>query len=170
METIEKSSQGQPTVDIGKIIEKSSTGHKLGSSGAALAILCFFLPWMLVSCGNQSVSVNGWQLAAGGTVGSGLYTQQVPGKGILFLVLFAAFGVLYLAYAAYKRGSLTPTMDGYGLIALGVLPLLILLTQFSGVKEQAAQQYIVVEYHFGLWGTVLGYIAAIAGGALNLRE
>lgn len=155
---------------MNEMIEKSSKGHKVGSSGAALAILCFFMPWMLVSCGGQTAKISGWQLAAGTTIGSGFSAQQMEGKPILFLALLAAFGVIYLAYSAYKLGSLTPTMDGYGLIALGVLPLLILFISFSGVKDQAAQQGVYVEFQFGLWGAVLGYIAAIAGGVLNLRE
>ena len=154
---------------MNEIIEKSSKGHKVGSSGAALAILCFFMPWMLVSCGNQSAKVNGWALSAGTTVGSGFYAQQIPGKPILFLVLLAALGILYVAYLAYKRGSLAQ-VDSYGLIALGAVPLLILLIQFSGVKDQAAQQGVYIEYQFGLWGTVIGCLAAIAGGALNLKE
>jgi len=155
---------------MNEIIEKSSKGHKVGSSGAALAILCFFLPWMMVSCGGQTTEVNGWDLASGTVVGSGFAAQQIEGQPILFLVLLAAFGVLALAYFAFKRGSLTPVMDGYGLIALGAVPLLILFFQFSGVKDQAAQQGVYIEYQFGLWGIVIGYIAAIAGGVLNLRE
>ncbi len=155
---------------MNEIIEKSSKGHKVGSSGAALAILCFFLPWMMVSCGGQITEVNGWDLASGTVVGSGFAAQQIEGQPILYLVLLAAFGVLALAYFAFKRGSLTPVMDGYGLIALGAVPLLILFFQFSGVKDQAAQQGVYIEYQFGLWGIVIGYIAAIAGGVLNLRE
>jgi hypothetical protein len=152
------------------IVEKSSKGHKVGSSGAALAILCFFMPWLLVSCGNETSRVNGWNLASGTVIGSGFTAQQIEGKPIFFLVLLAAFGVLALAYFAFKRGSLTPITDGYGLIALGAVPLLIMLIQFSGVKDQAAQQGVLIEYQFGLWGTVVGYIGAIVGGVLNLRE
>lgn len=168
-----KATSSAPTaqgVNFNEMIEKSSKGHKVGSSGATLAILCFFMPWILASCGGQTVQVNGWELAAGTTIGQGFYAQQMEGRPILFLVLLAAFGVFYLAYSAYKRGTLTPNMDGYGLIGLGALPLLILLISFSGVKDQAAQQGIYVEFQFGVWGVVLGYIAAIAGGVLNLRE
>lgn len=151
------------------VLEKTSKGHKVGSGGAAVAILCFFLPWVLVSCGDLQVKMSGWQLAAGTTIGEGYFAQQIPGKPILFLVFLAGLGVLALAYLAYKRGMLTP-IDGYGLIGLGALPLLILLAQFSGSKEQAARQGVYFEYQFGLWGVVVGYIAAIVGGVLNLKE
>jgi len=155
---------------MNEIIAKSSKGHKVGSSGAALAILCFFMPWLLVSCGGQTAKVSGWDLAAGTTVGAGFSAQQIPGKPILFLVLLAAVGVIALAYLAYKRGTLMPKMDGYGLIGLGALALLILFISFSGAKEQGAQQGIYVDIEFGLWGAVIGYLGAIVGGVLNLRE
>ncbi len=155
---------------MNEIITKSSKGHKIGSSGAALAILCFFMPWILVSCGGQSAKLSGWELAAGTTVGGGFSAQQIPGKPILFLVLLAALGVIAFAYFAYKRGALTKIMDGWGLIGLGALAILILFASFSGAKEQGAQQGMYIDFEFGLWGAVIGYLAAIVGGILNLRE
>ena len=154
---------------MNEIIGKSSKGHKVGSAGAVLAILCFFMPWMLASCGGQVEKLSGWQLAAGTTIGQGYYPQKMDGRPILFLVLLAAIGVIVLAYLAYKRGTLQ-TIDGYGLIGLGALPLVILLASFSGVKEQSAQQGVLVEYQFGLWGVVLANLAVIVGGVLNLGE
>jgi len=151
------------------LIAKTSNGHKISSAGAALAILCFFLPWILASCGGQTTSLNGWQLSAGSTTGSGYFAQQVPGKAILFLVLLIAFAVIAIAYLAWRRGHLTQT-DGFGPIGLGGLALLILLITFSGAKAQAAQQGIYFEYQYGLWGVVIGYIGTIIGGVLNLRE
>ena len=153
-----------------ELLEKSSKGHKVSASGALVAILCFFLPWVLASCGGEIVKLNGWDLAAGTTVGQGFYTQPVEGTPSLFLVLLAAFGILYIAYSAFKRGALLPLTDGYILIGLGVLPLLILFFTFSGLKDQAAQQGVFVEYQYGLRGVIIGYIASIAGGVLNLRE
>jgi hypothetical protein len=153
-----------------EIIGKFSKGHKVGSSGAALAILCFFMPWMLVSCSGQTATLSGWELAAGTSVGGGFYAQQMEGNPILFLAPLAALGVIAIAYLAYKRGTLTPNSDGYAVIVLGALPLLIFLTSFSGVEAKAAQQGAYVEFQFGFWGAVIGYLAVVAGGVLNLRE
>jgi len=158
-----------PTPPTGQI-PKLSNGYKVSSPGAALVILCFFMPWLFVSCSGQTAEISGLELASGATINFGFTAQQLDGQPILFLVLLAAFGVLALAYFAFKRGSLTQNMDGYGVVALGAVPLLIMFSQFSGFKSQAAQQGIYVEYQFGLWGVVIGYIAVIAGGVLNLRE
>jgi hypothetical protein len=151
------------------MLSKLSRGYKVSSSGAGLAVLCFFLPWIRVSCAGQSVDLSGWQLAAGTTVGSGFGAQRVPGEPILFLVLLAGLGVLALAYFSLQRGYLTE-LDGLGVIGLGALPLLVLFIKFSGTHEQPPQLGFVVEYRYGLWGVILGYIAVIVGGVMNMRD
>ena len=42
-------------------------GHTISTSGAALAIICFFLPWVSQSCGNEPPRVrSGWELVTDG--------------------------------------------------------------------------------------------------------
>lgn len=147
-----------------------SKGHKVASPGAAVAVVCFFLPWILVSCGGQSVgSFSGWELAAGTTVRAGFSQQNVPGSPLLFLVLLAGLAALAVVYYAWKRGNATPT-DSYALIGLGALPLVILFLQFSQSQSQAAQLGMKVDFQIGLWGVILGYIAVIVGGAIDLQR
>ena len=62
-----------------------------------------------------------------------------------------------------------PFADGYTIIELGVLPLLLLFS-FSGLKDQVAQQGVYVEFQYGLRGVIIGYLASIAGGVIYLRE
>lgn len=147
-----------------------STGHKISASGAILAILFFFMPWVFTSCGGLQIEQSGWDLAAGSMVNMGLSVEKIPGKPVLFLVLVAAFLILVLSYFASRRGMITPLPDGFELIALGTLPLLILFFAFVGMQDEAAQSGVYVEYRFGLWGVVLGYLAAVAGGIINLLE
>jgi len=147
-----------------------SKGYRIAAPGASVAVLCFFLPWILVSCGGQQVaSFSGWQLAAGTTVGAGFGSQQVPGKPVLFLVLLTGLAILALAYFAWQRGRVTK-VDGGALIGLGGIPLLVLLMEFAGTQNNAAQQGIQIEFQIGFWGVVLGYIAAIVGGVLDLKD
>ena len=61
-------------------------------------------------------------------------------------------------------------LDGYGLIGLDALPLLILFVYLFKFKEQVTREGLHLEYQFGFWGVVLGYIAVIIGGVLNLRK
>jgi len=152
------------------MFSRLSRGYKVSTPGAGVAAICFFLPWILVSCNRQPVAqLSGWDLAAGTTVGSGFSAQQIPGTPLIFLVFLAALGVFALAYFALQRGYLTK-LDGFGLIGIGALPLLMLFYQFSGSQAEAARQGYRIEFQYGLWGLVLGYIAVIVGGIMNWRE
>ena len=160
----------QQAVNLG-IVSRSSKGFKVGSSGAALVILCFFLPWILVSCGGQTTRISGWDLATGAEIRSGFMSQPVESQPGLFLVLLAGLGVIALAYFAYKRCRLRKVTDGFGLIVLGAIPLAILLLNFVGAKEAAAKEGIYyIDFQLGLWGTIIGFMIVIVGGVLNLRE
>ncbi|MCL0028429.1 zinc-ribbon domain-containing protein [Peptococcaceae bacterium] len=162
---------------IKNLLKKISKGYKVSSSGAILAIFCFFMPWFLVSCEGQLIAnMSGWELAAGTTVGKGYFVLEVPGEPVLFLVLLAGIAVFLLGYFAYKRGMIKP-LDGYGLIGLGVLPLLILFIYLFKFKEQVIEEGLQLECQFGswglvlgFWGVILGYIAVIIGGILNLKK
>lgn len=149
-----------------------STGYKISMPGALAAIIFFFFPWVLSSCGGIEAEQSGWDLAFGSTVDYGLFggVQKIPGKPIFFLILAAAFLILLLAYLAYQRGMTKPLIDGIGLIILGILPIIILFLAFVGMQDEAAQYNVNVEYKFGLWAVGLGYLAVIAGGMLNLIE
>ncbi len=151
-------------------IEKSSTGHKFSLSGGILVIICFFLPWVLVSCGGASVRLSGIQIAAGSSIGEGYYATKIPGRPVIFLVFLAALGALALGYMAWKRGALQTNLDGYGLIALGVIALLILLMEFSGEKDRANQMGTLYQYQIGIYGVVIGNILLIIGGVVNLKQ
>ena len=150
-----------------------STGYKISTSGAIVAIIFFFMPWVFTSCGTIGVEQSGLDLALGSTVDMGWLAggvQKIPGEPIMFLVLIAAFIILFLSFLAYKRGQFNLLLDGLGPISLGALPLLVLFGAFVGMQSEAAQYNVYVEYKFGLWAVVLGYIAVIIGGILNIVE
>jgi len=149
---------------------KLSNGHRLASPAAVFAILFFFMPWMFASCGTQAIgSFSGWDLASGTTMDTGFGAERMPGNPILFLILLSALVVLGLAYFAWQRGR-TNKLDSFGLIGLGILPLALLYLALSGAREDAASEGILIEFMYGLWGTVISFIVVVIGGALNLRK
>lgn len=86
------------------MLSKLTGGNKIVGTGASVAVICFFLPWVLVSCGGQPVaSISGWQLAAGGSISTGWGSQPIPSSPMLFLVLLAALASLAAVYLAYKQ-------------------------------------------------------------------
>jgi len=145
-------------------------GNRIIGPAAAIALVCFFLPWVLVSCGGQPMaSFSGWQLAAGGNIQTGFGTQPIEGSPVLFLVLLAAIGCLALVYFGYQRQIVTRT-GAYIATGLAGASLLILLAKFSGAQSQATQPGVTVKLQYGLWGTVLANVAIIIGAVLDLRE
>lgn len=149
--------------------ERLPKGHKVASPGAAIATIGFFLPWVLASCEGQAMaSFSGWDLATGSTINLGFYAQQLPGQPAIFLILLAGLGALGLAYLALRRGAVRKLLDGLALAGLGGLALLIVLSQFSGAQEDAAREGIALDYQLGFWAVVLGHLAVVIGGVMNL--
>jgi len=152
------------------------TGNKIIGAASGVVIICFFLPWILVSCEGQPVaSLSGWQLAVGTNVQNTLQSPPTPpieGSPVLFLVLLAAIGCLAIIYLIYRR-QLVLQIGSFGAIGLAVLSLLILLFKMVDAQPDLQQtDFVNIETHYqsGLFGTILGYLGIIVGAVLNLTE
>ena len=151
-------------------LDSISSGYKVASPAAAVAILFFFMPWVFASCNGVGVGAfNGWQLATGPSIQTAFGVEKLPGTPALFLILLAGFGVLALAYRSWRHGKIE-NLDSIGVIGLGILPLALLLFLSSTRGEEAARKGITIEYMYGLWGIILGYIGVVAGGIINWRD
>lgn len=153
-----------------------SKGSKIIGPASAIALITFFMPWVLVSCENQPVaSFTGWQLATGGSVETSLGRQPVPleGSPSLFLVWLAAMGCLALVYLVYRQ-RLEVRKAAYGALGLAALSLLILLAKFATADTQpptgGPRIDVQLRMQYGFWGTVLAYIAVIVGGVIDVKE
>lgn len=126
-------------------------GHAISAPGAALAILCFFLPWVSQSCGNQPPRVrSGWELA-------------IDGDRLVLLVPLMALAVLVLALLAWRRGYAT-RRDGVASTGLGALVLLFLFAKFGGDPGEGVTRDVL----YGLWATAAASVAIVVGGVMNL--
>jgi hypothetical protein len=145
---------------------------KITGPAAAAAVLCFFMPWVLVSCNGQPVaSFSGWQLAAGGVVDTALGPQPMAGSPSIFLILLAALASLGLAFVIY-RGVFDIRRAAFGWVGLGALSLLLLVLKFVGAGSQASQQAGVnvgIDLRFGYWGSFLANLALVGGAVRELR-
>ncbi len=143
-------------------MQKLSNGYKVASPGAAVAIVCFFLPWVLQSCGSAPAQeYSGWQLA----LGSAAPGEKYNGNFLVFLILIFAIIVLALAVMAMRRAHAT-LGDGLTLIGLAGLVLLFLYQQFGTPVPEGSTRQIL----YGLWGEVIGWVLVLLGGILNLVE
>ncbi|MCD2323932.1 hypothetical protein LQ953_07890 [Sphingomonas sp. IC-56] len=150
----------------------------------AVALLAFLLPWMSVSCSNNTlVSATGFGLAAG------KFTSELPGRTPatgewnLYLVIAITALVMGLVIAFLRRGrttaglSLTTTAAALLFIWLGTsrYTKAAVLEQASKTRatavsevEQAAASMINVNWHYGYWLALAALLAAAAIAALVL--
>lgn len=159
-----------------------SKGSKLMSPAAVLILLCFFLPWITVSCAGQPVqSVTGWQLASDGR------------SPELFLVPLAALTVLGIVFLLYQQRIKLRT-GAFAAMGASAVGLLILLVKFLSSRSQLgnltdlsslgslvdpsmlgdisglAGDAIKLSPQIGLWGVILAFLAVIIGAVLDVMD
>jgi hypothetical protein len=127
--------------------------HTVTVTGAALALICFFLPWVAQSCGNEPPRVrSGWELVT-------------DGDRLVLLVPLLALAALGLALLAWRRGS-PPRWQAIVSIGLGALGFLYLALKFGGRPPEGATRDLL----YGLWCTAIALLMIVAGGVVNLFE
>jgi hypothetical protein len=142
------------------MFSKLSNGYKVSSPGIAIVLVCFFLPWVLQSCGSAPAQeYSGWELAIGDPAAGDGYN----GNPLIFLAPVAAIIVGAMAFRAMGRGVIS-IWDGIVPAGLGGLVLIFLYSQFGGPVAEGSTRQIL----YGLWGTVIGWLLILVGGVLNL--
>jgi hypothetical protein len=144
------------------MFKKLPTGYKIASPGLLAALVCFFMPWVLQSCGNQAPrEYSGWQLAIGNGVEGGKYT----GNLLVLLSLVAILVLLIFVIQSAGRGSLK-VQDTYGVLLTSVLVLLIVFQQFLTAPAKGVARELL----YGLWGFIAGWLLVLIGGVVNIVE
>jgi hypothetical protein len=166
-------------------------GTRISGTAAALVLLGFFLPWVVISCNETPwLTLSGDQLAVGGefTDEFGSKTEEIPGESLLLLVPATAFLVLLVAGAAYllvRAGivsRIVPTAFGVMLGAvqaiLGILGALAMYQVLSGMGDHwnstgggtSSGMGLSVRLQYGLWMTAAGLLGVILGGIIGVVE
>jgi len=165
--------------------------HKLFVSiGSAITMICFFLPWMVVSCSGLEMQISGSQLASGNikisdgvdtiteTIGDladfygvdlGANNNYGPdGYAALYLILI--FGICGLAVLIGERnGSLAAIAGG----VLGMIGLLIVLGRAGSFKrdlEANTYGWVQLKYQIGYLGEWIGFGMQTYFGFLGYKE
>ena len=147
-----------------------SIGRILSGPVALFVLLCFFLPWITISCGNQPVArLSGYQLAAGGEVNTRLGAQSFDGDAAVFVAPGAALlslGLLMGLTAAKVPGAIV----GVGQMLSSAAGLAVLLLKWNQLNQDAAANGLEVSSEFGLWAAGIGLIALIIAAVLIIAE
>lgn len=137
-------------------------GYRLASPGAMVAIVCFFLPWFVLSgCDKQTTvrGVDALKLVRDSNMSVG---QKGLYSGPAIAVFLVAVLVLFLGVLAWKRGQ-GRRRDGVGLAGLGVLFMLALGWYLFLLRQT------IVAVRYGFWGEVLAGLLLLMGGIINWR-
>ncbi len=148
-------------------------GRGVVGIGGAIAVLCFFLPWVLVSCNETPVARwSGWDMATGPAIHT-VFGEQPAGESYPALFVVPAGGIVcaVLALLGYRR-RLALRAGALAAIGAAAASLLVLVIQFAKLGSQAANQesmsIISGKTQAGLWGTVAAFLVVILGGVLDL--
>ena len=132
----------------------------LTPTGAGVAVLCFFLPWMKVSCSGTR-TLTGYDLA--------------NHAGLLWVILIAAAVTLVVSTILIIRGRLSRGRS----VAIGGPLAAIAAIVFEGVRNWDKIRSGVkvigivgvdVVLQIGFFGTMIGLLAALAGGIVIPKE
>jgi hypothetical protein len=144
------------------MFKKLPTGYRISTPGLILSLICFFLPWVLQSCGNQPMQpYTGLQLAAGNGGGENGYN----GNPFVLLTLIAIFVLIYFAVQSARSGMLG-VRDTWGVVITSLLTLLFLFQQYLTPPGEGVNRQVLP----GLWGYVVGWLLALIGGVVNTVE
>ena len=145
------------------------SGRILALSGAVLAIICFFLPWIgFFSGGAQVSSLTGLKIGAGPVVQMSAGTVVFRGSPTSYLVLLVGLVILGLVFFAFRRGYATE-WDGFATVGLSLITLLILWGQFAQAQRAAAELGVNLQFQYGLLGVFLALVGLFVAGVLDLR-
>jgi len=164
---------------------------KYASVGAVIVLICFFLPWVMVSCsggmfGNDvEIRISGWEFATGkirelddlyslsnslqGMMGEYGYDGSTGssdiGEPLLFLVPVLALGGL-LVLSNLQGNSVIASICG----GIGILGLIIFAIGIGQAKEEMAMGtygMLDMRYQFGYFMTWVGFIIQTAAGLIK---
>ncbi|MGB8658186.1 MAG: hypothetical protein WCE90_10455 [Candidatus Zixiibacteriota bacterium] len=123
----------------------------LTPAGAMVVLICFFLPWLKVSCARTTRSFSGPQIG-----------------GIIWLVFVAAIAIIVAFFYLRRRKQLEKTwffaMTGSALAFAAIfIKYVTLVWGQMSVFVRAASRPINFHVHIGAIGTLLGFVLAMIG-------
>jgi len=146
---------------------------KISRATFIIAIICFFLPWIQVSCGSTHVDFSGMDFVTGKTLSNGKHMHPV--LEVVFAFLLALAGIA-ITFARGKFANTKIVSIGTAVVsAIGFL----LLYRF---KEQLHNAFLIdqeqgyifpnveLRFRYGLYLTMLSFVAAFLISVYSLKR
>jgi hypothetical protein len=152
-------------------------GRRSSSLGSLVVLICFFLPWIFVSCsfGDQGlIKANAFEIATGnysdlreleglGTAlgGSGSSSSEDAYPSVFLILLFGLAG--FVALRGDSLGSKAAMIAGI----LGLVGMLIFTLRAFQIRNDLMQGGMSMSFRTGYWGTWLAFIWMTVTGYLG---
>jgi len=139
-----------------------------------IIIICFFLPWVSVSCqGQPIITLSGFQLAKGTTFGQPgtgpqkiapqKETKKVNPEIFALLSVIVAAGGLASCFLKGKAGTILPAAGGI----LGVIFLVLMRFKLSRELSKVGEGAGILQLEYGI-GYYLTFLLFLASFVLNI--
>ncbi len=132
-----------------------------------LILICFFLPFMNLSCENRElISLTGVQVATGTTIQTPSFLgqqlpQKIPAEPLASLALVSACVGLGTSFLRSNKNTIIPAAVG----GIGAVLLLVIKAKVDDAILKQGQGIIKVNYGLGFWLSFLLFgTAAILNG------
>lgn len=128
-----------------------------------IAIICFFLPFINVTCSGEKVAtLTGIQLVTGTTIeqpsmfGEKKQVRKVEGEPLAILAFLSAIVGLGLSFLKSRKSSIAPAIMGIA----GLILLLLLKAKLDNDILREGEGMLRLEYEIGFWLTFLLFLFA----------
>jgi hypothetical protein len=145
---------------------------KLSPAIFGIALICFFLPFVNVSCQGQKVaSYTGIQLVTGTTIEEpSMFGQkqvrEVSGEPLAILAFLSGIAGLGLSFLKSKKSAIGPAVVGI----VGLISLLLLKSEMDDDILREGGGMLQIEYTAGFWLTFVLYLSAIGLNAFLFSQ
>jgi len=137
--------------------------RKISPAIFGIALICFLLPWVNVSCQGQRVaSFSGFQLVTGTTIEEPVMfgpkkERKIKSEPFAILALLATIAGLGVGFLKGKTGSSGTAVIG----GVGIIMLLLLKSKLDNEIFKQGQGLLQLDYMAGFYLTLLLFLLAI---------
>lgn len=146
--------------------------RKISSAIFGIALICFLLPWVNVSCQGQKVaSFTGIQLVTGTTIEEPQIfgpakKRKINGETFAILAFLAVIAGCIFSFSKGKIGSAAPVVAG----GIGVVLLFLLKSKIDGDVMKQTGGMLLVNYAIGFYLTLILSLSGLGVNAYSVLQ
>lgn len=127
--------------------------RKISPSIFGLILLCFFLPFVTISCGGQEiVTFTQWDLI----IGTKINTQEVDPNPIAVIILLVVLAGILVSFLKSRAGLILSAMSG----VIGFVATLALKFTIDNEIAKQGKRMLEADYRAGFYLSLILFIAA----------